>query len=78
MFKPILKIVLNAVFYKNTYRPDYRPTIYLNKTNIKMQALRKYYLELNKQYYNTMTTELKKHYNRNIIKNIVNNNIHLL
>ena len=52
MFKPILKIVLNAVFYKNTYRPDYRPTIYLNKTNIKMQALRKYYLELNKQYYN--------------------------
>ena len=78
MFKPILKIVLNSVFYKNTYRPDYRPTTYLNITDIKMQSLRKYYLELNKQYYNTMTTELKKQYNRNIIKNIVNNNIHLL
>jgi len=74
MFKLILKIVLNSVFY----RPDYRPTIYLNKTNIKMQALRKYYLELNKQYYNTMTNELKKQYNHNIITSIVNNNIHLL
>ena len=77
MFKPILKIVLNAVFYKNTYRPDYRPTTYLNITDIKMQSLRKYYLELNKQYYNTMTNELKKS-KHNIIKNIVNNNIHLL
>ena len=74
----MFKIVLNAAFYKNTYRPDYRPTIYLNKTNIKMQALRKYYLELNKQYYNNMTNELKKNYKHNIIKNIVNNNIHLL
>jgi hypothetical protein len=78
MFKPILKIVLNAAFYKNTYRPDYRSTIYLNKTDIKMQAQRKYYLEFNKQYYNTMTNELKKQYKHNIIKNIVNNNIHLL
>ena len=43
-----------------------------------MQSLRKYYLELNKQYYNTMTNELKKNYKHNIIKNIVNNNIHLL
>ena len=73
----MFKIVLNAAFYKNTYRPDYRPTTYLNITDIKMQSLRKYYLELNKQYYNTMTNELKK-YKHNIIKNIVNNNIHLL
>ena len=32
----MFKIVLNAAFYKNTYRPDYRPTTYLNITDIKM------------------------------------------
>lgn len=70
MFKLILKLAL----YKDTYSPKYSPKVYPNDTDIKMQAIRKYYLELDKQYYNTMTNQLKKNYK----KNIVNNNIHLL
>lgn len=50
------------------------PPKFNNDIDIKMQNIRKYYLELNKQYYNNMTNKLKKNYK----KNIVNNNIHLL
>ena len=40
-----------------------------------MQNIQKYYLELNKQYYNNMTNKLKHNYKKNIVNN---NNIHLL
>ena len=40
-----------------------------------MQNIQKYYLELNKQYYNNMTNKLKQNYKKNIVNN---NNIHLL
>ena len=77
MFKIILKTALTYAFYK---LPQYKysPKVYISDNDIKMQNIRKYYLELNKQYYNNMTNELKKNYKHNIIKNIVNNNIHLL
>jgi hypothetical protein len=74
----MFKLILKSALYKNTYSPKYSSKVYFNDTDIKMQAIRKYYLEYNKQYYNTMTNELKKNYKHNIIKNIVNNNIHLL
>jgi len=75
MFKIILKI---AFYTPPKYNIKFIPKVYLSDTDIKMQNIRKYYLELNKQYYNNMTNELKKNYKHNIIKNIVNNNIHLL
>jgi hypothetical protein len=73
MFKIILKTALTYAFYK---LPQYKysPKVYISDIDIKMQNIRKYYLELNKQYYNNMTNDLKKNYK----KNIVNNNIHLL
>ena len=70
----MFKLILKTALYKNTYSPKYSSKVYFNDNDIKMQAIRKYYLEYNKQYYNTMTNELKKNYK----KNIVNNNIHLL
>jgi|688.fasta_scaffold1473930_2 hypothetical protein len=70
----MFKLILKTALYKNTYSPNYSSKVYFNDNDIKMQAIRKYYLEYNKQYYNTMTNELKKNYK----KNIVNNNIHLL
>jgi len=77
MFKIILKPALTYAFSK---LPQYKysPKVYISDIDIKMQNIRKYYLELNKQYYNNMTNDLKKNYKYNIIKNIVNNNIHLL
>ena len=75
MFKIILKI---AFYTPPKYNITFIPKVYLSDTDIKMQNIRKYYLDMNKQYYNNMTNELKKNYKHNIIKNIVNNNIHLL
>ena len=77
MFKIILKTVLTPAFY-NLPQYKYLPKVYFSDIDIKMQNIRKYYLEFNKQYYNNMTNDLKKNYKHNIIKNIVNNNIHLL
>lgn len=71
----MFKIILNSVFYKpSKYNIKITPKVYHNDIDIKMQKLQKYYLELNKQYYNNMTNDLKKNYK----KNIVNNNIYLL
>ena len=66
----MFKIILKTAFYTP---PKYNIK-FNNDIDIKMQNIRKYYLELNKQYYNNMTNDLKKNYK----KNIVNNNIHLL
>ena len=71
----MFKIILNSVFYKpSKHNIKLTPKVYLSDIDIKMQKLQKYYLELNKQYYNNMTNDLKKNYK----KNIVNNNIYLL
>ena len=67
MFKIILK---NAFYTPPKYNIKFN-----NDTDIKMQNIQKYYLELNKQYYNNMTNKLKQNYKKNIVNN---NNIHLL
>ena len=62
----MFKIILKFAFYTPPSPPKYN--IKLSDivsgsgsvSDIKMQKLREYYLELNKQYYNNMTNDLKK------------------